>query len=103
VAAHTNADDATRYRDSAEVDAWLDRDPLRRLETYLRGPKLVDDGDLERFGAEAERFAAEVRTAMSGDMTADPAELFAHVYAEPTPALAAQREFLFAELAGRPS
>jgi 2-oxoisovalerate dehydrogenase E1 component alpha subunit len=103
VAAHTNADDATRYRDSAEVDAWLDRDPLRRLETYLRGQKVVDDGDLERFGAEAERFAAEVRTAMSGDMTADPAELFAHVYAEPTRALAAQREFLFAELAGRPS
>jgi 2-oxoisovalerate dehydrogenase E1 component subunit alpha len=100
VAAHTNADDATRYRDSAEVDAWLDRDPLRRLEAYLRGQKLVDDGDLERFGSEAEQFAAEVRTAMSGDMTADPAELFAHVYAEPPPALAAQREFLFAELTG---
>ena len=101
VAAHTNADDATRYRDSAEVEAWLDRDPLRRLETYLRGRKLVDDGDLGRFGAEAEQLAAKVRAAMSGDMIADPAELFAHVYAEPTPALAAQREFLFAELAGR--
>src|SRR6516162_1677599 len=59
VAAHTNADDATRYRDSAEVEAWLDRDPLRRLETYLRGRDLVDDGDLGRFGAEAEQLAAE--------------------------------------------
>jgi 2-oxoisovalerate dehydrogenase E1 component alpha subunit len=100
VAAHTNADDPSRYRDSAEVDAWLDRDPLRRLETYLRGRKLVDDGNLGRFDAEAEQFAAEVRTAMSGDMIADPAELFAHVYAEPTPALAAQRDFLLAELSG---
>ena len=55
--------------------------------------------DLARFGAEAEQLAADVRTAMSGDATADPSELFAHVYARPTPALAAQREFLLAELA----
>jgi pyruvate dehydrogenase E1 component alpha subunit len=37
---------------------------------------------------------------MSGDPDQDPAELFAHVYAQPTPALAAQREFLLAEIAG---
>jgi 2-oxoisovalerate dehydrogenase E1 component alpha subunit len=35
VAAHTNADDATRYRADDEVRAWLDRDPISRLETYL--------------------------------------------------------------------
>jgi len=39
-------------------------------------------------------------SAMNRDMSADPADLFAHVYAEPTPALTAQREFLLAELAG---
>jgi 2-oxoisovalerate dehydrogenase E1 component alpha subunit len=100
IEAHTNADDATRYRDSAEVEAWLARDPLSRLETYLRGRKLVDDADMAQFAAEAEQLAADVRAAMNRDMTADPADLFAHVYAEPTPALAAQREFLFAELAG---
>ena len=36
---------------------------------------------------------------MSGPPDQDPAELFAHVYAEPTTALAAQREFLLAEMA----
>jgi hypothetical protein len=36
---------------------------------------------------------------MSGEADQDPAELFAHVYAQPTPALAAQREFLLAEIA----
>ena len=99
IEAHTNADDAARYRDDDEVKAWLDRDPLCRMETYLRGQGLLDDADLARFGAEAEQLAADVRTAMSGDATADPSELFAHVYARPTPALAAQREFLLAELA----
>ena len=100
IEAHTNADDTARYRDSAEVEAWLERDPLRRLETYLRDRKLVDDADMTHFAAEAEQLAADVRAAMSRDMTADPADLFAHVYAEPTPALAAQWDFLVAELAG---
>ena len=99
IEAHTNADDAARYRDSAEVEAWLDRDPLRRLETYLRERGTVDDADLARFGTEAEQLAADVRAAMSSDMIADPSDLFAHVYAQPTAALTAQREFLLAELA----
>jgi 2-oxoisovalerate dehydrogenase E1 component alpha subunit len=100
IEAHTNADDATRYRDSEEVTMWLDRDPLSRLENYLRGRKLIDDADLAEFGAEAELRAASVRAAMNTGIDADPSELFAHVYAEPTPALVSQREFLLAELAG---
>ena len=41
--AHTNADDASRYRDAAEVEAWRDRDPVARLETYLRARGVLDD------------------------------------------------------------
>jgi pyruvate dehydrogenase E1 component alpha subunit len=100
IEAHTNADDAARYRDSAEVEGWLDRDPLRRLETYLRDRGLVDDADLARFGTEAEQLAADVRAAMNRDMAMDSSDLFAQVYAGPTPALAAQRAFLLAELVG---
>ena len=99
VEAHTNADDAARYRSAAEVEGWLARDPLRRLETYLRDRGLLDDAALAQISAAAEQQAAEVRRAMSGDPDQDPAELFAHVYAQPTPALAAQREFLLAEIA----
>jgi 2-oxoisovalerate dehydrogenase E1 component alpha subunit len=100
IEAHTNADDAARYRDSAEVEAWLGRDPLSRLEAYLRGRGQIDDAGLAGFGAEAEQAAADLREAMSGEMAVDPAELFAHVYAQPTQSLTAQREFLLAELAG---
>src|SRR6202034_2838608 len=41
--AHTNADDATRYRNADEVQAWLARDPIARLEAYLRARSLLDD------------------------------------------------------------
>ena len=99
IEAHTNADDAARYRSGAEVEAWLARDPVRRLEIYLRERGLLDDAGLARISAAAEQQAADLREAMSGEVKQDPAELFAHVYAQPTRALAAQREFLLAEIA----
>jgi 2-oxoisovalerate dehydrogenase E1 component subunit alpha len=99
VEAHTNADDATRYRASAEVSGWLERDPIARLETHLRAKGLLDDAAAGRLAAEAERLADEVRMRMNADVSADPAELFEHVYARPTAALERQRTALLAELA----
>ena len=44
IEAHTNADDATRYRDDAEVEAWRARDPLARLRAVpARGRGLLDE------------------------------------------------------------
>ena len=40
--AHTNADDATRYRQDAEVQAWQAKDPLNRMTAYLQGKGLLD-------------------------------------------------------------
>ena len=98
IEAHTNADDATRYRASDEVQEWLAKDPIDRLEAYLRSHGLLDDERLAAIGAEAEEFATQVRARLNADPQLDPAELFAHVYAEPTASLAAQREFLRHEI-----
>jgi 2-oxoisovalerate dehydrogenase E1 component subunit alpha len=100
--AHTNADDASRYRDSAEVQDWLARDPLARLETYLREHDLLDDARAAAVQAEAEAFAASVRERMNQDVDPDPAELFEHVYARPTAQLITQRQELLAQLADEP-
>ncbi|MFD8249598.1 MULTISPECIES: pyruvate dehydrogenase (acetyl-transferring) E1 component subunit alpha [Nocardia] len=97
--AHTNADDATRYRDSSEVEQWLQRDPLARLETYLRGKDLMDDAFAAALAAEAETAAAELRSGMNIDRPADPLDLFRYVFAEPTPQLHEQQAQVQAELA----
>jgi 2-oxoisovalerate dehydrogenase E1 component alpha subunit len=98
IEAHTNADDATRYRESDEVTAWQARDPLTRLETYLRGAGLLDDAAAAGLREEADRFAVSVRERMSSGAASDPAEMFAHVYAAPTAQLVEQRGDLLAEL-----
>jgi pyruvate dehydrogenase E1 component alpha subunit len=98
IEAHTNADDATRYRTGDEVQAWLARDPIARLEAYLRAEHLFDDGAAGRLAAAAERLAEEVRRRLNQDVRADPGELFEHVYARPTAALERQRAALLAEL-----
>jgi pyruvate dehydrogenase E1 component alpha subunit len=96
---HTNADDANRYRSMDEVEAWLGRDPIARLETYLRSTGLLDDAAADAIRAEAEAFAADLRTRMNSEPAVDPLSLFDHVYAQPTPQLLEQREQVRAELA----
>ena len=99
VEAHTNADDATRYRDTAEVDAWLGRDPISRLETYLRGAGALDDAGADAVRVEAEALAADLRDRMNLESTLDPLSLFDHVFCAPTPQLLEQREQVRAEIA----
>ncbi|ADJ49284.1 pyruvate dehydrogenase E1 component subunit alpha [Amycolatopsis mediterranei S699] len=96
--AHTNADDATRYRDAEEVAKWREADPLKRLETFLKSRNLLQDTEIERFAAAAEVFAQSVRDTLNTEPELDPLSLFDHVYAEPTPQLRRQRAALEAEL-----
>jgi len=97
--AHTNADDDTRYRDSAEVTAWLDRDPMERLRAHLVGRKALTAAAEEQFAAEAEVVATALRDALNTEKTPDPEDLFRHVYATRTSQLEEQWQSLSAELA----
>ncbi|RSM95429.1 thiamine pyrophosphate-dependent enzyme, partial [Streptomyces sp. WAC 01420] len=99
VEAHTNADDATRYRGDAEVETWKQHDPIALLERELTGRGLLDEAGAETARRDAETMAADLRAHMNEDPALDPMDLFADVYAEPTPQLLEQREQLRAELA----
>ncbi|HXP57240.1 MAG TPA: thiamine pyrophosphate-dependent enzyme, partial [Streptosporangiaceae bacterium] len=99
IEAHTNADDATRYQPGDEVQAWLARDPITRLEAYLTVAGLLDEQAIARVTGEAEQFAQRVRDLMNDTAEVRPDELFDHVYAQPTASLEHQRAELLAELA----
>ncbi|AXK37304.1 pyruvate dehydrogenase (acetyl-transferring) E1 component subunit alpha [Streptomyces armeniacus] len=98
IEAHTNADDATRYRTDDEVRAWREHDPLALLERELRSRGLLDDAGAEEAARDAEELAAGMRDRMNQDPELRPMDLFADVYAEPTAQLDAQAAQLRAEL-----
>jgi 2-oxoisovalerate dehydrogenase E1 component alpha subunit len=99
IEAHTNADDATRYRTDSEVEEWREHDPIALLEREMRAQDLLDDALVQTARDSAERLAADLRTRMNEDPVLDPMDLFAHVYAEQTAQLREQAEQLRAELA----
>jgi pyruvate dehydrogenase E1 component alpha subunit len=96
--AHTNADDATRYRVDAEVDAWRDHDPILLLERELTERGLLDEEGIRAVRDDAEKMAADLRERMNQDPVLDPMDLFRDVYAEQTTQLREQAAQLRAEL-----
>jgi pyruvate dehydrogenase E1 component alpha subunit len=94
---HTTADDASRYRDDAEVSAHWKEEPVARLRAYLvaAGHWSKDDEEalLEDCAAEVEA-AAEQYLAIP---PLPPSAMFDHLYAVLPQALAAQREELARE------
>jgi len=97
---HTTSDDPTRYRDAAEVDEWAQRDPIARLEAYLRAEGMLDDSGMDEVARAADALAAEVRAACIGATTRAPETMFDHVYAEPHAAVERQKAEYMDYLAG---
>jgi 2-oxoisovalerate dehydrogenase E1 component alpha subunit len=96
---HTNADDAGRYRSEDEVATWRGRDPLTRLSAYLQAAGALTEADETTITGEADDVAERLRQQLNLEPALEPADLFQHVFAEPTTQLREQHDQLDAELA----
>lgn len=89
--AHNTADDPTRYVEPDTAREWEGRDPIARVERYLRTRAALDDAGLERLTAEC---TAEVERALTVALEtprAGATALFDHVHADLPPRLVEQR------------
>ena len=96
---HTTADDATRYRDAAEVNRAWDYDPVKRLQTYLHELGHWTPAQEQALLAEVKKQVDEAVAAYLNEPPQAPDDFMAHVFAEMTPPLLDQRDQLLAKLA----
>ncbi|AEG43312.1 pyruvate dehydrogenase (acetyl-transferring) E1 component subunit alpha [Isoptericola variabilis] len=97
---HTTADDPTRYRTPEELEEWRRRDPITRLEAYLRSRGALTEEVEARVKEAADRVAAELRAGCTAIEDPPPLTVFEHVYAEPNATVAAERDEYARYLAG---
>ncbi|MBI4425788.1 MAG: pyruvate dehydrogenase (acetyl-transferring) E1 component subunit alpha [Elusimicrobia bacterium] len=78
---HTTADDASRYRTEAEVEAWRQKDPIARMRVYLQSKRLLDEDREARLKKEAEELVQAEIDAYESYPPPNPLNMFANNYA----------------------
>lgn len=91
---HTTADDATRYRDAKEVEAWKKRDPIARFKLFLEKRKLWDAKKEKALAAETVRWIDGEIKAYEETPAPNPLNMFADNYAHAPWNLVEQRQEL---------
>ncbi len=95
--AHSTVDDPTRYDWESRRAAWQGRDPIERLEGYLRSVDAWTDelsSEAQEVGAE---LAARTRAALLNPAEIPASAIFDTVFADPPPDIAARGAALSAQ------
>ncbi len=90
--AHTTTDDPTRYRLSDDVERWKLKDPIARVEVYLKRNGLADQEFFDAVAAEADELGHRLREGCKAMPDPQPMSMFDHIFAEETEELRAERE-----------
>ncbi len=91
---HTTADDARRYRDTAELESWVGKDPLIRLRKYLEARGAWNDQKQKVVEDRAKAWVAGIVKECEGIAPPAVNEMFDSMYAELPAELRRQRETL---------
>jgi pyruvate dehydrogenase E1 component alpha subunit len=82
---HTTADDARRYRDPEELEAWKSRDPLVRLRKYLERKDLWNESRQKAAEEKAKVTVADVVKAAEGIAKPSVDDIFDYTFGPPLP------------------
>lgn len=93
IGAHTSSDDPTKYRKDEELERWIARDPIHRLESFLKG-KGADQKFFDEVHDSAADFAADIRRRTLEIENPEPGSMFDHVYTDPHPLVEEQKAWL---------
>lgn len=91
---HTTADDPTKYRTEKEIEPWRPLDPLVRLRLYLKEKGLWNEGIEQRLTEEAQKEIDQAVKDAEAVSVPELEDIFKYVFAEMTPQLKEQMEYL---------
>lgn len=95
---HTTADDPTKYRKEDEIEPWKPLDPLVRMRLYLKERGQWDEEVEQRLTEEAQKEIDQAVKDAEKVPIPGVEDIFKYVYAEMTPQLREQLEYLKATL-----
>ncbi|WP_433628077.1 pyruvate dehydrogenase (acetyl-transferring) E1 component subunit alpha [Halomicrococcus sp. NG-SE-24] len=90
--AHTTTDDPSKYREEAEVEEWVEKDPIERTREFLEAEHGWTDEDEAALREDCEARVAEAVEAAEAHDGFDTDAMFDHVYADEHPRHPDQRE-----------
>lgn len=88
---HTTSDDAKKYRDPKEVETWLPRDPLVRIQAYLAAQGVWNAAD-EKATTDAAQQEIERAVADIEQTTYNKDDIYKFITAEPSSRLKEQMQ-----------
>jgi pyruvate dehydrogenase E1 component alpha subunit len=94
IASHSSSDDAARYRDAKEFEAWKKKDPIARFQLYLKQKKLWTEAFEQECVEAAKAAIGAAVTAAEAMPNPGVDTMFDDVYMNLTPQLKAQRDEL---------
>lgn len=89
--AHTTSDDPTRYRTKEQEEFWAQRDPIARVDAYLRERGELSDEFREEVADEAKALCERARTTVRGWQRGPVSTMFDNVHALPHAQVSAER------------
>lgn len=92
---HSTSDDASRYRPKEEMDTWVKKDPIERLEKHMRKKGLLDDAYRESVLNKSKENIEKAVTEFEKLPAPEPKDIFKYVFAEMTPQQKEEMEELF--------
>ncbi|GAB4348617.1 MAG: pyruvate dehydrogenase (acetyl-transferring) E1 component subunit alpha [Candidatus Abyssubacteria bacterium] len=92
--AHTTSDDPLRYRTEEEIEPWRKREPLVRLDRYLRSKGVIDDDYAQQVKNEAETIVEQAVEEAESAKDPEPIDIFQYMFNEMPPNLREQLESL---------
>jgi pyruvate dehydrogenase E1 component subunit alpha len=87
---HTTADDPTRYEPREMHDQWVNRDPLLRMQRYLKAKGAVDAAGLEKIESDVREELRVAWDEAQREPAPDPRHYFGQAYAQPSERLKRQ-------------